>query len=189
DRLLLGDVGFGKTEVAARAMFKAVTDSKQVAMLVPTTLLANQHYHTLKDRFENFPFTVDMLSRFRTDQEQQSTIKGTAKGTVDVVVGTHRLLSKDVQFKDLGLLIIDEEQRFGVRHKEAIKRMRKNVDVLTLSATPIPRTLHMSLPLLPWSYNRVRRSWFSGSHPDIRCLLPYTSRRSAEAFLPKHKAP
>ena len=145
DRLLCGDVGYGKTEVAARAIFKAVAEGKQVAVLVPTTILANQHYHTLKDRFENFPFTVDMLSRFRTDQEQQSTIKGTAKGTVDVVVGTHRLLSKDVQFKDLGLLIIDEEQRFGVRHKEAIKRMRKNVDVLTLSATPIPRTLHMSL--------------------------------------------
>ena len=145
DRLLCGDVGYGKTEVAARAIFKAVAEGKQVAVLVPTTILANQHYHTLKDRFENFPFTVDMLSRFRTDQEQQNTIKGTAKGTVDVVVGTHRLLSKDVQFKDLGLLIIDEEQRFGVRHKEAIKRMRKNVDVLTLSATPIPRTLHMSL--------------------------------------------
>ena len=145
DRLLCGDVGYGKTEVAARAVFKAVSEGKQVAVLVPTTILANQHYHTLKDRFEKFPFKVDMLSRFRTDAEQQKTIKETERGTVDVLVGTHRLLSKDVKFKDLGLLIIDEEQRFGVRHKEAVKKMRKNVDVLTLSATPIPRTLHMSL--------------------------------------------
>ncbi len=145
DRLLCGDVGYGKTEVAARAIFKAAAEGKQVCVLVPTTILANQHYHTLKDRFEKFPFTVGMLSRFRTDAEQTETIKALSKGTVDVVVGTHRLLSKDVVFKDLGLLIIDEEQRFGVKHKEAIKKMKKNVDVLTLSATPIPRTLHMSL--------------------------------------------
>ena len=145
DRLLCGDVGYGKTEVAARAMFKAVSEGKQVAMLVPTTILANQHYNTLKDRFENFPFNVEMMSRFRTDAEQAATIKNIARGTVDVVIGTHRLLSKDVQFKDLGLLVIDEEQRFGVSHKEKIKKMKKNVDVLTLSATPIPRTLHMSL--------------------------------------------
>ncbi|MBQ9180456.1 MAG: transcription-repair coupling factor, partial [Firmicutes bacterium] len=145
DRLLCGDVGYGKTEVAARAMFKAVSEGKQVAVLVPTTILANQHYHTLKDRFEKFPFTVDVLSRFRSDAQQSKTIKGLAKGNIDLVIGTHRLLSKDINFKDLGLLVIDEEQRFGVQHKEAIKKLRKNVDVLTLSATPIPRTLHMSL--------------------------------------------
>ena len=145
DRLLCGDVGYGKTEVAARAMFKAVSEGKQVAVLVPTTILANQHYRTLKERFSDFPFKVDMLSRFRTAEEQQQTVKNIGKGTVDLVVGTHRLLSKDIHFKDLGLLIIDEEQRFGVRHKEKIKIIKGNVDVLTLSATPIPRTLNMSL--------------------------------------------
>ena len=145
DRLLCGDVGYGKTEVAARAMFKAVSEGKQVAVLVPTTILANQHYNTLKDRFEKFPFKVELLSRFRTEEEKKKTIRGLAKGTVDVVIGTHRLLSKDIQFKDLGLLVIDEEQRFGVQHKERIKKIKKGVDVLTLSATPIPRTLHMSL--------------------------------------------
>lgn len=145
DRLLCGDVGYGKTEVAARAMFKAVSEGKQVAMLVPTTILANQHYNTLRERFENFPFKVDMLSRFRSDAEQLKTVRNIARGTVDVIIGTHRLLSKDIQFKDLGLLVIDEEQRFGVSHKEKIKKLKKNVDVLTLSATPIPRTLHMSL--------------------------------------------
>ncbi len=145
DRLLCGDVGFGKTEVAARAMFKCVAAGKQAAVLVPTTLLANQHYYTLKDRFEKFPFTVEVLSRFRTDKQQDEIVRKLANGSVDVVIGTHRLLSKDVRFKDLGLLVIDEEQRFGVKDKEAIKMLRKNVDVLTLSATPIPRTLHMSL--------------------------------------------
>jgi transcription-repair coupling factor (superfamily II helicase) len=145
DRLLCGDVGFGKTEVAARAIFKCLTDGKQAAMLVPTTILANQHYFTLKDRMENFPFEVEMLSRFRTEKQQQEIIKKIKNGAVDFVVGTHRLLSKDLEFKDLGLLVVDEEQRFGVAHKEAMKQMRKNVDVLSLSATPIPRTLHMSL--------------------------------------------
>lgn len=145
DRLLCGDVGFGKTEVAARAMFKCAADGKQAAVLVPTTILANQHYYTLKERFEKFPFKVEMLSRFRTDAQQKSTLQGLYKGSVDVVIGTHRLLSKDVKFKDLGLLVVDEEQRFGVEHKEIIKQLKKNVDVLTLSATPIPRTLHMSL--------------------------------------------
>jgi len=145
DRLLCGDVGYGKTEVAARAMFKCAAEGKQVALLVPTTILASQHYHTLKERFEKFPFTVEMLSRFRTESQQNKIIGKLKKGTVDIVIGTHRLLSQDVGFKDLGLLIIDEEQRFGVQHKEAIKRLRENVDVLTLSATPIPRTLHMSL--------------------------------------------
>jgi transcription-repair coupling factor (superfamily II helicase) len=145
ERLLCGDVGYGKTEVAARAIFKCVADGKQAAVLVPTTILANQHYYTFKDRFEKFPFKVEMLSRFRNESQQDVIIEAAKIGSVDVVIGTHRLLSKDVDFKDLGLLVIDEEQRFGVQHKEAIKRMRSNVDVLTLSATPIPRTLHMSL--------------------------------------------
>lgn len=145
DRLLCGDVGFGKTEVAARAMFKCVADGKQAAVLVPTTILANQHYYTLRERFEKFPFKVEMLSRFRTDAQQKAILRGLSKGSIDVVIGTHRLLSKDMKFKDLGLLVVDEEQRFGVEHKEIIKQLKKNVDVLTLSATPIPRTLHMSL--------------------------------------------
>ncbi len=145
DRLICGDVGFGKTEVAIRAAFKAVQDDKQVAYLVPTTVLAQQHYKTFKQRFKDFPVRVEMLSRFRTKTNQQNTIRDLNKGFVDVVIGTHRMLSKDVSFKDLGLLIIDEEQRFGVRHKEKIKELKKNVDVMTLTATPIPRTLHMSL--------------------------------------------
>ncbi len=145
DRLLCGDVGFGKTEVAARALFKCVCEGKQAAVLVPTTLLANQHYYTLKERFEKFPFRVEVLSRFRTAAEQKKIAQAIAKGEVDLVIGTHRLLSKDVSFKDLGLLVVDEEQRFGVRHKERIKQLKENVDVLTLSATPIPRTLNMSL--------------------------------------------
>ncbi|MBQ4233850.1 MAG: transcription-repair coupling factor, partial [Firmicutes bacterium] len=145
DRLLCGDVGFGKTEVAARAIFKCLEEGKQAAVLVPTTILANQHYMTLTDRFSGYPFRIDMLSRFRTEKQQSQTITDLASGNTDLVIGTHRLLSKDVHFKDLGLLVIDEEQRFGVEHKEAIKQLKTNVDVLTLSATPIPRTLHMSL--------------------------------------------
>ena len=145
DRLLCGDVGFGKTEVAARAIFKCVLDGKQAAVLVPTTILANQHYHTLKARMEHFPCKVEMLCRFRTEAQQDEIVSKIRRGEIDVIVGTHRMLSKDVKFKDLGLLVIDEEQRFGVQHKEAIKMLRQNVDVLTLSATPIPRTLHMSL--------------------------------------------
>lgn len=145
DRLLCGDVGFGKTEVAIRAAFKAVMDSKQVAILAPTTILAQQHYTTLMERFSKFPATVEVLSRFKTKKEQDQTIENLRNGTVDVVVGTHRLLSKDIEFKDLGLLIVDEEQRFGVKHKEKMKQMKIDVDVLTLTATPIPRTLHMSL--------------------------------------------
>ena len=145
DRLLCGDVGYGKTEVAMRAAFKAVMDGKQVAFLAPTTVLAFQHEKTLKDRFVGFPVRIDMISRFRTKQEQQQVIADLAAGKVDVVVGTHRLLSKDVEFRDLGLLVVDEEQRFGVTHKERIKQMRKKVDVLTMTATPIPRTLNMSL--------------------------------------------
>ncbi|MEE0746781.1 MAG: transcription-repair coupling factor [Anaerovoracaceae bacterium] len=145
DRLLCGDVGFGKTEVAARALFKCVADGKQAAVLVPTTLLANQHYYTLKDRFEEFPFKVEMLSRFRNAAQQKHIAEELKKGRIDLVIGTHRLLSEDMEFKDLGLLVIDEEQRFGVKHKEKLKQLKTNVDVLTLSATPIPRTLHMSL--------------------------------------------
>ena len=145
DRLLVGDVGYGKTEVAMRAIFKAVTGGKQVAFLVPTTILAQQHFDTLTDRFEGFPVKIAMMSRFKTRAELKATEEGLADGTVDVVVGTHRILSKDVHFKDLGLLIIDEEQRFGVKHKERLKQLKTNVDVLTLTATPIPRTLHMSM--------------------------------------------
>lgn len=145
DRLLCGDVGYGKTEVAVRAAFKSVMDGKQVAILVPTTILAHQHYETFKERFAGCPCTVEVLSRFRSKSEAQAVIKGCKDGSVDVVIGTHRLLQKSVQFKDLGLLIIDEEQRFGVTHKERLKQMRTNVDCLTLTATPIPRTLHMSL--------------------------------------------
>lgn len=145
DRLLCGDVGYGKTEVAMRAAFKAVCDGKQVAMLVPTTLLAEQHYHTFKERFRNYPVEIGVISRFVAKKKQTELLKKAADGTLDVLIGTHRLLSKDIVFKDLGLLIMDEEQRFGVAHKEKIKKWRNSVDVLTLSATPIPRTLHMSL--------------------------------------------
>lgn len=145
DRLICGDVGFGKTEVAIRAAFKAVQENKQVAFLVPTTILAQQHYNTLVQRMKDFPVRVDLMCRFRTPSQQKKTLEDLKKGQVDILVGTHRILSQDVCFKDLGLLIIDEEQRFGVQHKEKIKKLRENVDVLTLTATPIPRTLHMSL--------------------------------------------
>ena len=145
DRLICGDVGYGKTEVAIRAAFKAVQDGKQVVYLVPTTILAQQHYNTFIQRLKDFPVRIDLLCRFRTPAQQKKTIEDLKKGLVDIVIGTHRVLSKDVTYKDLGLLIIDEEQRFGVTHKEKIKKMRENIDVLTLTATPIPRTLHMSL--------------------------------------------
>ncbi|MDD3214408.1 MAG: CarD family transcriptional regulator, partial [Eubacteriales bacterium] len=145
DRLLCGDVGYGKTEVALRAAFKAVLDGKQVAILAPTTILVQQHLNTVKKRFAGFPVTFDMLSRFRSPKEQKEIVQRVKEGRIDLLIGTHRLLAKDVQFKNLGLLIVDEEQRFGVNHKEAIKHMKTMVDVLTLSATPIPRTLHMSM--------------------------------------------
>lgn len=145
DRLLCGDVGYGKTEVALRAAFKAVMDNKQVAVLVPTTILAQQHYNTFKERFARYPVTIEMLSRFRNQREQRAVIKDLRLGKVDIVIGTHRLVQDDVIFKDLGLLVVDEEQRFGVGHKEKLKQLKNNVDVLTLSATPIPRTLHMSM--------------------------------------------
>lgn len=145
DRLLCGDVGYGKTEVAIRAAFKAISDGKQVAILVPTTILAQQHYETMRERFQDYPINIGLLSRFRTKKQQTETMKGLKAGSIDLVIGTHRLLSKDITYHDLGLLIIDEEQRFGVTHKEKIKRLKTNVDVLTLTATPIPRTLHMSM--------------------------------------------
>jgi transcription-repair coupling factor (superfamily II helicase) len=145
DRLLCGDVGYGKTEIAMRAAFKAVSDNKQVAVLAPTTVLAFQHYETFKQRFAAFPVSIEMISRFRSAKQQTEILQKVEAGQVDILIGTHRLLSKDVKFPDLGLLIVDEEQRFGVRHKERLKQMRKEVDVLTMSATPIPRTLHMSL--------------------------------------------
>jgi transcription-repair coupling factor (superfamily II helicase) len=145
DRLLCGDVGYGKTEVAMRAAFKAVMDGKQVAVLAPTTILAFQHQKTLTERFAAFPVRIEMISRFRTKAEQKTVLEDLAAGRVEIIVGTHRLLSKDVEFRDLGLLVVDEEQRFGVAHKEKIKQLRKRVDVLTMTATPIPRTLNMSL--------------------------------------------
>ena len=145
DRLVCGDVGYGKTEVALRAAAKAVFDGKQVAILVPTTLLASQHGQTFRERFANYPVRVEVLSRFLSAKEQTEVVRGVKDGTVDIIVGTHRLLSEDMSFKDLGLLVVDEEQRFGVQHKEKIKGMRTNVDILTLTATPIPRTLEMSL--------------------------------------------
>jgi transcription-repair coupling factor (superfamily II helicase) len=145
DRLLCGDVGYGKTEVAMRAAFKAVQDGKQVAVLTPTTVLAFQHFETFKKRFSQFPITVEMISRFRTPKEQKVILEKLETGKVDILIGTHRILSKDIKFQDLGLLVVDEEQRFGVRHKERLKQLRKEIDVLAMSATPIPRTLHMSL--------------------------------------------
>lgn len=145
DRLVCGDVGYGKTEIAIRAAFKAVQEGKQVVYLVPTTILAQQHYNTFVQRMKDFPVRIDLMCRFRSQSEQKKTVEGLKKGFVDIIVGTHRVLSKDIEFKDLGLLIIDEEQRFGVAHKEKIKKLKENVDVLTLTATPIPRTLHMSL--------------------------------------------
>ncbi|MGJ9460226.1 transcription-repair coupling factor [Oceanobacillus sp. CF4.6] len=145
DRLLCGDVGYGKTEVAIRAAFKAIADGKQVAILVPTTILAQQHFETIRERFQDHAINIGLLSRFRTKKQQTDTLNGLRKGTVDIVIGTHRILSKDVEYRDLGLLVVDEEQRFGVKHKEKIKQLKTNVDVLTLTATPIPRTLHMSM--------------------------------------------
>lgn len=145
DRLICGDVGYGKTEIAVRAAFKAVQDGKQVAVLVPTTLLVQQHFSTFAERYANFPVAVKALSRFQTDTEAKAVLEGLRDGSVDVVIGTHRLFSSETKFKDLGLVIVDEEQRFGVEHKEQLKKLRANVDVLTMSATPIPRTLEMAV--------------------------------------------
>ena len=145
DRLLCGDVGFGKTEVALRAVFKCVLDGKQCAVLVPTTILAWQHYQTFLRRLEGYPVTVELLSRFRTPKQQKEILQRLADGKIDVVVGTHRLVQEDVRFRDLGLCVIDEEQRFGVKQKEKFKQLKGSVDILTLSATPIPRTLNMAM--------------------------------------------
>ena len=145
DRLICGDVGYGKTEVAIRAAFRVMMDGKQVAILVPTTVLAQQHFDTFSRRFSNYPVNIEMISRFRTSAEQKEILMKLEHGKVDLIIGTHRLLQKDVKFKDLGLLVLDEEQRFGVTHKEKIKKYKTHVDVLTLTATPIPRTLNMSL--------------------------------------------
>ena len=145
DRLVCGDVGYGKTEVAVRAAFKAICDHKQAAVLVPTTILAEQHYQTFSERMRHTPARVEVLSRFRAPKEQQQILQGVKNGQVDVLIGTHRILSKDIRFRDLGLLVVDEEQRFGVRHKERLKQLKRLVDVLSLTATPIPRTLHMSM--------------------------------------------
>jgi transcription-repair coupling factor (superfamily II helicase) len=181
DRLICGDVGFGKTEVALRAAFKAVQDGKQVAVLVPTTVLAQQHYDTFSRRMAAFPVAVEMISRFRSAREQDEILRRLARGEIDIIIGTHRLLSKDVQFKDLGLLVVDEEQRFGVRHKERIKQMRANVDVLTLTATPIPRTLHMALA-------GIRDLSVIDTPPEDRVpiktyVLPYDDHLVREAIL------
>src|SRR5258708_35952951 len=145
DRLVCGDVGFGKTEVAIRAAFKATTEGKQVAVLVPTTILAMQHARTFSERLSNFPVRIEYVSRFKSDKEIKQTLADTKDGKVNIIIGTHRVVSKDVEFKDLGLLVIDEEQKFGVKTKDRLKELKLNVDVLTLTATPIPRTLHFSL--------------------------------------------
>ncbi|MCF5974867.1 DEAD/DEAH box helicase, partial [Xanthomonas perforans] len=145
DRVVCGDVGFGKTEVAVRAAFAAASADKQVAVLVPTTLLAEQHYRNFRDRFADYPMKVEVLSRFKSTKEIKAELEKVASGEIDVIIGTHRLLQPDVKFKDLGLVVVDEEQRFGVRQKEALKAMRANVHLLTLTATPIPRTLNMAM--------------------------------------------
>ena len=179
DRVICGDVGYGKTEIAVRAAFKAVMDGKQVAILVPTTLLAQQHYSTFEERFGSFPVTVKVLSRFQTDAEQRATLAGLASGEVDVVIGTHRLLQPSTSFKDLGLVIVDEEQRFGVEHKEFLKRLRTSVDVLTMSATPIPRTLEMSITGI--REMSVIQTPPEQRHPVLTFVGPYDEKQIAAA--------
>ncbi|MCJ7624808.1 MAG: DEAD/DEAH box helicase, partial [Anaerolineaceae bacterium] len=181
DRLLCGDVGYGKTEVALRAAFKAVLDGKQVGVLVPTTVLAQQHYDTFQQRLAPYPVEVEMLSRFRTNKEQDKILRRLSSGTIDIVIGTHRLVQSDVQFKDLGLVIIDEEQRFGVTHKEYLKKLRSEVDVLTMTATPIPRTLYMAL-------TGVRDISTINTPPEERLPIithigPYSPRLTRQAIL------
>ncbi|MBS1261859.1 MAG: Transcription-repair-coupling factor [Calditrichaeota bacterium] len=181
DRLLVGDVGFGKTEVAVRAAFKAIQDSKQVAVLVPTTILAQQHFATFSERLRRYPLRIEVLSRFRSQKERREVVEGLANGDVDLVIGTHRLLSRDVRFKDLGLLVVDEEHRFGVKSKEAIRRLRATVDVLSMSATPIPRTLHMAL-------SGARDMSMISTPPQDRLpieteIVPYDERVIREAIL------
>lgn len=191
DRLICGDVGFGKTEVALRAIFKAVMSSKQVALVVPTTILAMQHYLTIYERFKPFPVKVELLSRFRNSKEQKDTIKKLISGEVDVVIGTHRLLQDDIQFKDLGLLVIDEEHKFGVKHKEKLKRLKKDIDILTMSATPIPRTLYMSLSgikdmsiINTAPTNRLPVKTFVCEYKDnlIKNAINYETEREGQVF-------
>jgi transcription-repair coupling factor (superfamily II helicase) len=191
DRLIVGDVGYGKTEVAMRAAFKAVMEGKQVAVLAPTTVLVLQHYKTFQQRFSPFPARIEMLSRFRSSKELKESVKALEAGTVDVVVGTHRLLSKDIRFKDLGLLVVDEEQRFGVAHKERIKQMRKKVDVIAMSATPIPRTLNMSLAGLrdmsvietpPRDRLAIQTHVVQFSEPVVRSAIELELQRSGQVF-------
>jgi transcription-repair coupling factor (superfamily II helicase) len=191
DRLIVGDVGYGKTEVAMRAAFKAVMEGKQVAVLAPTTVLVLQHFKTFQQRFSPFPARIEMLSRFRTTKQLKESVKAIEAGTVDVVVGTHRLLSKDIRFKDLGLLVVDEEQRFGVAHKERIKQMRKKVDVIAMSATPIPRTLNMSLAGLrdmsvietpPRDRLAIQTHVVQFSEPVVRSAIELELQRSGQAF-------
>jgi transcription-repair coupling factor (superfamily II helicase) len=181
DRLICGDVGYGKTEVALRAAFKAVLDGKQVAVLVPTTVLAQQHFNTFRQRLAAFPVVIEMLSRFRTPQQQRDILSHLSSGRIDILIGTHRLFSSDVEFKDLGLLIIDEEQRFGVTHKETLKKMRTEVDVLTLTATPIPRTLYLAL-------SGIRDISTINTPPEERLPIvthvgPYSTRLIRQAIL------
>ena len=180
DRLLSGDVGYGKTEVAVRAAFKAVQDGKQVAMIVPTTLLVRQHMETFAERFAGFPVHLRALSRFQTDKEAKETIAGMADGTVDVVIGTHRLLSKNIVFKDLGLVIIDEEQRFGVEHKDALKKLKTNVDILAMTATPIPRTLEMAVTGIREMSTLATPP--EDRHPILSFVGPYSDRQVAAAI-------
>ncbi|MDD3236552.1 MAG: transcription-repair coupling factor [Candidatus Gastranaerophilales bacterium] len=191
DRLICGDVGFGKTEVALRAIFKAVMSSKQVAVVVPTTILAMQHYETLKERFKPFPIKVELMSRFRTKKEQKETLKNLALGECDIVVGTHRLLQNDIIFKNLGLLIIDEEHKFGVKHKEKLKMLKKNIDILSMSATPIPRTLYMSLSgikdmsiINTAPTNRLPVKTFVGEFKDsiVKNAINYELERDGQVF-------
>ena len=180
DRLLSGDVGFGKTEVAVRAAFKAIQDGKQVAMLVPTTLLVRQHMETFQERFAGFPIHLRALSRFQTEKESRETVAGMLDGTVDMVIGTHRLLSESTVFKDLGLVIIDEEQRFGVEHKDALKKLKTNVDILAMSATPIPRTLEMAVTGIREMSTLATPP--EDRHPILTFVGPYSDRQVAAAI-------